>query len=478
MGRRNWFESPARFGRYCTVNAAVFVFPIGVVTATFLVVWAAPFVITKFAVMVVELTTVKPVTVMPPPVPVSPVAPVRLAPVKVTATVVLCRPVTGAIEVSVAPCTVNVVVAVPPGVVMVTVLAERLAPVVIVKVAVAVVGPVTVKALTVTPVPETAREVAPVRFVPVSVTGTEVPRTPVLGAIEVSVGAGGAVTVNVTLPVFPAGVATLTFLAVSPAVAVIVNVAFTCVSLTTVRPLTVMPVPETFTPLAPVKPVPVRVTRTLPPRTPDAGLIEANVGAITVKVTVPVVPPGLVMLTFLAPVAAVAEMVNVAVTVVGFTTMMLLAVIPVPPVMLTAVAPVRFVPVRVTATAAPRTPLVGVIEVNVGKTTVKAPVRVLLVPPEVVTVTFLAPVAAVAEMVKVAVTVVAVDPVMTAVIPVPVRFTAETVARFVPVMVTMTEVFLRPEFGESDVSAGVGMIFWNSMAPISTGFANVLRGLP
>jgi hypothetical protein len=184
-------------------------------------------VITKFAVMVVELTKVKPVTVMPPPVPVIAVAPVRLAPVSVTKMVVLCNPVAGAIEVSVAPCTVNVAVAVPPGVVMVTVLAESVAPVVMVKVAVAVVELVTVKPLTVTPVPDTVREVAPVRFVPVSATGTAVPRTPVLGAIEVTVGAGGAVTVNVTLPVVPPGVTTLTFLAVSPAVAVIVKVAVT-----------------------------------------------------------------------------------------------------------------------------------------------------------------------------------------------------------------------------------------------------------
>jgi hypothetical protein len=189
----------------------------------------------------------------------------------------------------------------------------------------------------------------------------------VLGVIEVSVGAGGAVTVNVTLPVFPLGVTRWTFLAVSPAALVIVNVAVTCVSLTTVRPEAVTPVPETLTELAPVKPAPVRVTRTLLPRTPDTGLIETNVGAVTVKVTVPLVPPGVVTLTVLALSVAVDPIVKVAVTVVAFTTVTPVTVTPVPDT-LTADVPVRLVPVRVTATLDPRTPEFGEIEVSVGGT--------------------------------------------------------------------------------------------------------------
>src|SRR5436853_1239498 len=96
--------------------------------------------------------------------------------------------------------TVNVtVLLVPPGVVTLTVLAERVAVAVIVKVVVTVVE-VTVKAPTVTPVPETFTDVAPVRFVPVRVTGTAVPRAPDAGAIEVSVGAAVVVPANSTAP--------------------------------------------------------------------------------------------------------------------------------------------------------------------------------------------------------------------------------------------------------------------------------------
>ena len=102
------------------------------------------------------------------------------------------------------PCgatTVNVtVLLVPPGVVTLTVLAPGVAVDVIVKVVVIVVG-VMVKAPTVTPVPDTFTAVAPARFVPVRVTGTLVPRTPDVGAIEVSVGAGVVVPANSTAPI-------------------------------------------------------------------------------------------------------------------------------------------------------------------------------------------------------------------------------------------------------------------------------------
>ena len=50
----------------------------------------------------------------------------------------------------------------------------------------------------------------------------------------------------------------------------------------------------------------------------------------TVNVTLPVVPFGVVTLTFLALRVAVEEMVKVAVTVVSFTTTMLLTLIPLP----------------------------------------------------------------------------------------------------------------------------------------------------
>ncbi len=76
-------------------------------------------------------------------------------------------------------------------------------------------------------------------------------------------------------------------------------------------------------------------------------------------------------------------MFSVAVTVVGFTLAKLVTVMLGEPGAVTAVAPCRFVPVRVTGTAAPRTPDVGAIEVSVACITVNG--TVLLFPPGVVT---------------------------------------------------------------------------------------------
>src|SRR6267143_334025 len=88
--------------------------------------------------------------------------------------------------------TVNVtVLLVPPGVVTLTVLGPSAAVAPIAKFALTTVGFTTVTPLAVTPVPDTVTAVAPVRFVPVSITGrTKVPRAPNAGDIEVRVGVG------------------------------------------------------------------------------------------------------------------------------------------------------------------------------------------------------------------------------------------------------------------------------------------------
>jgi hypothetical protein len=172
--------------------------------------------------------------------------------------------------------------------------------------------------------------VDPLRLVPVRVIETVVPRAPDVGVIDVSVGTDAAVTVNCTVLVVAIGVVTLTVLPVRAAPAPIVNVAVTVLSLTTVRPLTVIPPPDTFTAVAPVSPVPLSVTGTLVARWPDVGVIDASVAPVTVNVTLPVVPPDVVMVTFLAVSAAVFEMVKVAVTVVGFTLARLLTETPAP----------------------------------------------------------------------------------------------------------------------------------------------------
>jgi hypothetical protein len=172
--------------------------------------------------------------------------------------------------------------------------------------------------------------------------------------------------VKLTFPVFPLGVTTWTFLEFWLALPEIVNVAVTVVSFTTVTPLTVTPFPDTFTPVAPVKSVPVSVTvNPAPPRACEAGLIDVKVGDTTVKVTALLVPPGVVTVTFLSFRLALPEIVNVAVTVVSFTTVTPLTVMPFPDTC-TAVAPVRFVPVSVTANDVSRDPVAGAIDINFG----------------------------------------------------------------------------------------------------------------
>ena len=157
-----------------------------------------------------------------------------------------------------------------------------------------------------------------------------------------------------------------------------------------------MPFPDTFTAVAPVRLVPVRITGTVVPWAPEVGLIEVSVGPCTVNVTVLVVPMGVVTLTVLAPVVAAAVMAQFALTVVAVDVMPV-HVTRVPDTV-TAVAPVRLVPVRVTGTVVPRTPVVGAIEVKVGPCTVN--VWLPLVPPGVVTLTVLAETVAPAEITK------------------------------------------------------------------------------
>jgi hypothetical protein len=384
------------------------------VTLMFLAECTAVAEIVKVVVTVVGFTTVMVPIVMPPPFTFTAFTPVRLVPVRVTETVVPCKPVGGATEVSVGDTTVNAPIRklelAPPEFVTLTFLAPFTAAPVNVKVAVTVVEFTTVTLPTVTPAPLMLTAVVPVRLVPVRVTETVVPRIPRIGVIEVRL---GATTVNAPNRVLvPAGDVRVIFLAVSAAVPEIVKVAVTVEEFTTTMLLTVMPPPLRVTDVVPVRLLPLKVTGTARPCVPVFGEIEVSTGtAAGVTVNAPVrmllVPPGVVTLTFLAVSAALPAIVKVAVTVVALTTAILLTVMP-PPVTVTAVAPVRFVPVRVTVGAPPWLPVTGEIEVSVGGAvvvTVNAPSRMLVVPPGVVTLTFLAGSDAVAEIVKVAVTV-------------------------------------------------------------------------
>jgi hypothetical protein len=158
----------------------------------------------KVAVIVVALTTVTLLALTPPP-DTATVAPARkFVPVRVTCSDVGVMaldprgPVFGEIAVRVGAAgavTVKVTaLLVPPPVVTVTFLPDRVALVAMVKVAVIDVALTTVTPLTVTPVPDTATVAPATKLVPVSVTGTAAPRLPDVGLIEVSVGAAGAGT--------------------------------------------------------------------------------------------------------------------------------------------------------------------------------------------------------------------------------------------------------------------------------------------
>lgn len=405
------------------------------------------------AVIVVALTTVTPITVRPfaggatctdVPVVVKPV------PVSVTAVGVPRRPELGVIEARVGVpglTTANVSgLLSPPAVLTVTFLAVSAAVAEIANVAVIVLSFTTVKPLTVMPPPFTLIPVEPVRPVPVRVTGTlllpVLPLAPVVGEIEVSE-PGGTITVNVTALLVPAIDVVVTFLAPADALREIASVAVTEVSLTTVRPLTVMPPPDTLIAVVPVNPLPVSVIGTVPSRLPEAGAIEVSTGPLMANGRVLLAPPAVITPILTAPTGAVVLLLKVAVMVVGFWTTTLLMLKPDTAGVATTVDPVtKFVPVRVTSVEMPRNSELGAMDVNVGAAgamTVK--VTALLVPAGVVTVTFLAVNVAFGAMVKVAVTVVPLTAAkLLTLIPPPLTFTAVAPVRKVPVIVTLTPV--------------------------------------
>lgn len=281
-------------------------------------------------------------------------------------------------SVNVAPRTVNVVAGaetgvVPIGVTTVMFLEPSVAAGAIAQFALTVVVPVTVTPEQVTFVPDTLTAVAPVRFEPVRVTATVLPRVPDDGAITWSVGPT-TVKPPVRVPV-PDGVVMLTFLAPTVAVVVMVKVAVAVSGDKTERPLTVTPVPLTVTAVAPVRFVPVMVTDTAVPRTPEVGATEVMVGAgsaITVKPTALLGPPGApVTVMLLAPAGAVALIAKVALTCVSFTTTRLPATRLTPPVRPPIpVVPVSPLPNRLTGIVCPRTAWAGEIAVSTGPVTV------------------------------------------------------------------------------------------------------------
>src|SRR5439155_5410873 len=183
----------------------------------------------------------------------------------------------------------------------------------------------------VAPVPPIITTVAPPRISP-QIT-TPLPPAPPLGVKLLTVGAGAVTAKLLPLLAVPPGVVT----EIAPVVAPAGTVAVTCVAEFTVNVVALVPL--NFTDVAPVRFVPVITT--LVPTGPLVGekLVIVGAGAVTVKLLALVaVPPGVV--TEIAPVVAPAG--TVAVTCVAEFTVNVVALVP---LNFTDVAPVRFVPV-------------------------------------------------------------------------------------------------------------------------------------
>jgi len=305
-----------------------------------------------------------------------------------------------------------VLVAIPPGVV------TDIAPEVAVAgtVAVIVVAEFTVN---VAAAPLNFTDVAPRKFVPVSVTA--VPVGPDDGVKEEITGGCDAVTVKVPFEVpVPPG----PFTEIAPVTAD--SGTFTLMLVADAIVNVVVAMPPNFTAVAPVKFVPVIVTSV--PIGPLAGENELIVGGsgITVKLAALVAVPTPV-LTEIGPVVAAAG--TFTVMVVEETTVKTVVAMP---LNLMAVAPVKLVPVIVTL--APMVPLVGVKDVIVGAPAVVTVKLALLlaVLPGVVTeiLPVVAPVGTVAviEVAELTVNVVAV---------VPLNLTRVAPVKLVPVIVTV-----------------------------------------
>src|SRR5450432_31518 len=256
---------------------------------------------------------------------------------------------------------------------------------------------------TVMPAVPVLMAVAPVRVVPVMVTGTLWPATPDAGEMVAILGT----MLNGTVLLVPFGFVTEIFCVVASIP--MTNVAVILVPARfTVKPETVIPVPRVSTEVAPPKPLPFRVTGMVTPAVEDVGASGLMSSGARAKVVKPrpllVLPtPGVVTEMVCRPRGALPAIRSDALTVVK----LLLTSVPatrVTPGGRFNVAPTRPVPVRVTGMVAPVPPVLGLMPVSTGTGPVIVNVTALLVPFTSVTVMLCAPAGALARLVKVAVT--------------------------------------------------------------------------
>lgn len=185
--------------------------------------------------------------------------------------------------------------------------------------------------------------VAPVKFVPVTV--TLFPAAPLVGEKLVIVGAGSVTEKLAAELAVPPGVTTEIFPLVAPAG----TVAVICVAFTTENDVATVPLNDTD--VAPVNPVPVTVT--LVPAVPLVGekLVIAGAVTVTEKLLAELAVPFGVTTEIFPDVAPVG---TVAVTCVALTAWNVVAAVP---LKATELAPVKLVPA--TVTLVPTAPLAG-----------------------------------------------------------------------------------------------------------------------
>ena len=284
--------------------------------------------------------------------------------------------------------------------------------------------------------------VAPVwKPLPAIVTAVPPRVEPLVGVIELTVGAATYVKQAVHVPVCASGFVTVTLTAPA-ARAVVVPVMLVPVTLETV---TGEPPSEAVAPVW--NPVPVMVTDVPPTAGPLVGAIELTVGAgaryMKQPVHVPLCVSVLVTTTFTDPAAcAVVVPVMVVFAIVN-------AVRAEPPSETVAPVP-NPVPVTVTDVPPAIAPVFGVTDATVGAATyVKQPVHVPLCVSEFVTVTFTDPAA---WLVVVPVIVVAL--IVATVSDEPLRDTVAPLRNPVPATVTEVPPALGPPFGVTEVTVG------------------------
>jgi hypothetical protein len=289
--------------------------------------------------------------------------------------------------------------------------APVVAPAVIVMLAVSEVALLKVVELTVIPAPENATVAPDTNPVPVIVMFWLVaPWARELGLVEDTLGPVFTVNTPVPVPAPASGFVTVRSPAPVLAPAATVMLAVSDVPLTNVTEFTVIPAAENATVAPDTNPVPVIVMFWLVAPWPrDAGLVDVTVGAaLTVNRPVPVavLPSPLVMVTFRAPVAAAAEIETLTLNEVALTKVTELTVIPVPENEAARAAPLsKLVPVIVIVwLLAPCPRELGLVEVTAGAgLTVNRDVPVATSPSGLVTETLRDPVAALPEIVMLAV---------------------------------------------------------------------------